>query len=148
MTEVQYHAQHRLIAIENKFTAGTNATGGKFTQTISGLGFIPDIYVVRSIAYDGADNIAGPLLISCAQFGGPIGTFISKSSQGDPSTNNASPEISTPGSTITNIAGVDISGQLLEFSVTQRGIGQSLLSGSLMIVIECIKRRLVDEKKR
>jgi len=143
----QDYAQHRLIAIENKFTAGSNATGGRFTTTIPGLGFVPDGYYIRHIAYDGADNLSGALLISCVQLMGPIGFFLSANSQGA-AVNGGQPQNNTPGTQISNSQGLDIGGQMVEFTVTQGGVGQTLLSGRLSIMIEAYRRKPnKDERK-
>lgn len=147
MGDPSKYSQHKLIAIENKFTSGTFALGGRFTTTIPALGFVPDGYYVRSVSYDGADNLAGGFLVSCSQLGGPVCFFLSATSQGA-ATNGGVPGLSTPGIQISNSSSVDIGGQLVEFIVTQGGVGQTLLSGRLSIMLEAYRRKPTKEEMK
>lgn len=139
--------QHRLLAVENKFAAGTNATGGRFSISFPVLGFTPHGYYIRQVSYDGSDNIQGPLLLSCDQLGGPIAVFNSATSQAGP-TNGGAPQVCNPASHITNNSGTQLDGQLVEFTVSQNKVGSTLLSGSLTILIEAYRYKPSKEDRK
>ncbi len=133
-------SQHKLIRLENKFTAGVASTGGAFTKTMPGLNFIADYWVVREVLYDGADGLQYPVNLNSTAFGGHICTFLSASSQGAGVT--PFPVKSSPGTYISNTNKVDLSGQSVDFSCSNyTGTAITALSGVLTVVLEAVKSK-------
>jgi hypothetical protein len=130
-------SQHFIVCIKNKFTAGTFGAGGSFSAVMPGFPFVPDKWIVRSVMYDGTDNTTGPFLLSCTQLGGPLCIFGSSATV---AATSICPQISNPGSVISNLNKTNLSGQSVDFVVsTTSATPTTALSGSLMVLLEFVK---------
>jgi hypothetical protein len=122
--------QTYVVAIENKFVTGTQATGGQFSFTWPNLPFIPDEWIVRSMVYD---DVVGPgtILLQCADLGGVILNF------------GAGPDTlvwpACPQIVIKNYNRLNLGSRQSTFICTHAGAAVTTLNGALSIILELRK---------
>lgn len=130
-----FKTQHKTIKVENKFTTGSHQTGGRFEFEFPDIGFEHDYVKVISIAYNDANALAtsNPITVSCAQLGGPLGSFFVVDDA------KTTPVVTCPGTILSNWNSIRVSGPM-EFICTSGSTAVTTLDGLLSIILEFVKK--------